>query len=69
MNRAKRSLTCMLVGTAVALWVGTGQAAAYEEVTVTDGGTLTGTVTLVGQVPKPKGYNLTTLPDPVYCGR
>jgi hypothetical protein len=59
----------MLVGTAVALWVGTGQAAAYEEVTVTDGGTLTGTVTLVGQVPKPKGYNLTTLPDQVYCGR
>jgi hypothetical protein len=57
----------MLVG--MALLLGLGQAAAYEEVTVTDGGTLTGTVTLVGQVPKPKGYNLTTLPDPVYCGR
>lgn len=36
---------------------------------VTNGGTLTGTVTLVGQVPKPKGYNLVTFPDPVYCGR
>jgi hypothetical protein len=42
---------------------------AYEEITVTDGGTLTGRVTLSGGVPKPKGYNLTTLPDQVYCGR
>lgn len=41
----------------------------YEEVTVTDGGTLSGTVTMVGEVPKPKGYNLTTLPDQIYCGR
>jgi hypothetical protein len=42
---------------------------AYEEITVTEGGTLTGTVTLQGQIPKPKGYNLTTLPDAIYCGR
>src|SRR5512139_3533675 len=42
---------------------------AYEEITVSDGGTLKGTVTLDGAVPKPKGYNLTTLPDPFYCGR
>ncbi|RMH08709.1 MAG: carboxypeptidase regulatory-like domain-containing protein [Nitrospirae bacterium] len=42
---------------------------AYEEIPVTDGGTLTGTVTLVGKVPKPKGYNLVTFPDPYYCGR
>lgn len=42
---------------------------AYDEVTVTDGGTLSGTVTLDGEVPKPKGYNLTTLPDQIYCGR
>ena len=41
----------------------------YEETQVTDGGTLTGTVTLDGQVPKPKGYNLITLPDQFYCGR
>jgi len=44
-------------------------ALAYEEIAVTDGGTLTGTVTLNGKVPHPKGYNLTTLPDQVYCGR
>ncbi|WP_447976963.1 carboxypeptidase-like regulatory domain-containing protein [Candidatus Nitrospira bockiana] len=42
---------------------------AYEETTVTDGGALTGTITLTGAVPKPKGYNLVTFPDPVYCGR
>lgn len=44
-------------------------ASAYEEIVVTNGGTLTGTVTLAGSVPKPKGYNLTIMPDPVYCGR
>jgi len=44
-------------------------ALAYEEITVSEGGTLTGTVKLEGAVPKPKGYNLTTLPDPFYCGR
>jgi hypothetical protein len=41
----------------------------YEEMAVTDGGFLSGSVTLTGKVPSPKGYNLTTLPDPVYCGR
>jgi len=44
-------------------------ASGYEETTVTDGGTLVGTVTLEGAVPKPKGYNLVTLPDQYYCGR
>ena len=42
---------------------------AYEESPVTDGGTFKGIVKLDGKVPKPKGYNLTTLPDPFYCGR
>ena len=42
---------------------------AYEEIAVTDGGSLSGTLFLEGQVPKPKGYNLITLPDQVYCGR
>lgn len=46
-----------------------GTAWAYEEITVTDGGTLSGTITLVGDVPRPKGYNLTIMPDPFYCGR
>lgn len=43
--------------------------AAYEETAVVNGGSLTGAVKLNGKVPAPKGYNLTTLPDPVYCGR
>jgi hypothetical protein len=42
---------------------------AYEESPVTDGGRVLGTITLDGQVPKPKGYNLITLPDQFYCGR
>ena len=42
---------------------------AYEEITVIEGGTLVGTVKLEGAVPKPKGYNLVTLPDQYYCGR
>lgn len=42
---------------------------AYEEITVSEGGTLMGTVKLDGAVPKPKGYNLVTLPDQYYCGR
>ncbi len=45
------------------------RALAYEEISVADGGTLTGTVKLTGDVPHPKGYNLTTLPDQIYCGR
>ncbi len=42
---------------------------AYEEITVVDGGTITGKVVLTGGKPTPKGFNLVTFPDPVYCGR
>jgi hypothetical protein len=42
---------------------------AYDEITVTDGGSISGTVTMTGGKPTPKGYNLITFPDPVYCGR
>ncbi|MDE3242497.1 MAG: carboxypeptidase regulatory-like domain-containing protein [Nitrospirota bacterium] len=54
----------------IAALFGAGEVAwSYEEITVTDGGNLSGTISLEGQVPKPKGYNLTTLPDQFYCGR
>lgn len=54
----------------MALWLTVGQVVhAYEEITVDSGGSITGRVTLAGEVPKPKGYNLTTLPDAIYCGR
>ena len=49
--------------------LGTMPSWGYEEIPVSNGGTLAGVVTLVGGVPKPKGYNLVTLPDAVYCGR
>ncbi len=42
---------------------------AYEEISIAETGSLSGTVHLGGKVPMPKGYNLTTVPDPVYCGR
>ncbi len=42
---------------------------AYQESTVTDGGQITGKVTLKGGKPVPRGFNLVTFPDPVYCGR
>jgi hypothetical protein len=57
----------LMIG-AMVLAVGS-QASGYEEFTVSSGGAVTGTVRLDGQVPKPKGYNLTTLPDQFYCGR
>lgn len=63
----RRVAPAILLLAGMALVSGTGHA--YEETAVTDGGALTGTVTLEGKVPKPKGYNLVTFPDPVYCGR
>ena len=36
---------------------------------VTDGGAVTGKVTMTAGKPIPKGFNLVTFPDPVYCGR
>ncbi|MDR4466234.1 MAG: carboxypeptidase-like regulatory domain-containing protein [Nitrospira sp.] len=60
-------ITRLVTGLAIVLL--SGQAVAYEEITVSEGGTIMGTVSLQGQVPKPKGYNLTTLPDAFYCGR
>jgi hypothetical protein len=59
----------LISGIIVSFLMSMGHALAYEEITVSDGGTLTGRVTLDGEVPKPKGYNLITLPDAVYCGR
>ncbi len=51
------------------LMVGLSAAGAYEEIQVMDGGTIAGKVTIAGGTPTPKGFNLITFPDPVYCGR
>lgn len=42
---------------------------AYEVTEISNGGTVQGTVTLSGEIPDPKAYNLVTFPDPEYCGR
>ena len=54
---------------ALGFFLGASSVEAYEEIEVNNGGILSGAVTLEGKVPRPKGYNLVTLPDPVYCGR
>ena len=43
--------------------------AAYEEAPVKNAGTLVGMVTLKEAKHVPRGFNLVTFPDPVYCGR
>jgi hypothetical protein len=53
----------------IPLLAGLSTAWAYEEIQVTDGGTISGKVTITQGKPIPKGFNLITFPDPVYCGR
>ncbi len=54
---------CLILGAcAVPGW-------AYEEISVTNGGTITGHVTIAGAKPRPMAFNLVTIPDAVYCGR
>jgi hypothetical protein len=40
----------------------------YEEIIVTNGGTIRGKVTIEGGQPRPMAFNLVTIPDPVFCG-
>jgi hypothetical protein len=55
--------------TALALWAAVPTtASAYEETSVTNGGTVTGTVTFLGDVPPPATFELWRYPDRVYCG-
>jgi hypothetical protein len=58
-----------VVGSVLSLGLGVSGAPAYQEVPVTDGGVFKGKVTLKGGKPVPRGFNLVTFPDPVYCGR
>jgi len=41
----------------------------YEEIKVTNGGSIHGKVTITGEKPRPMAFNLVTIPDAVYCGR
>ncbi len=53
------------------LWlvIGVPFAWSYEEVAVSNGGTIRGTITLAGDKPRAMAFNLVTIPDAVYCGR
>ena len=53
----------------IALLLGLGSAYSYDVIEVEHGGTIEGTISLDGVVPEPKGFNLITFPDPMYCGR
>ena len=59
------------VAAVVSLWLisSATRAWAYDVVEVENAGTITGIVTLKGQTPAPKAFNLVTFPDPEYCGR
>ena len=58
-----------LFASLVALFLSPGTTWAYEVKEVENGGAVEGTVTLSGEIPDPKAYNLVTFPDPEYCGR
>lgn len=58
----------MVLAVAIML-VCSAPARAYEEIAVSDGGGISGKVTITGGKPIAKGFNLITFPDPVYCGR
>ena len=64
-----RRLSLAVVTISLSLSFGTTGAAAYQEAPVKNPGVLSGKVTLKGGKPIPRGFNLVTFPDPVYCGR
>lgn len=57
------------LGVSVVTLLAVSQARAYQEAPVADGGKISGKVVLKGGKPVPRGFNLVTFPDPVYCGR
>jgi Carboxypeptidase regulatory-like domain len=68
MNR----LVLLITGVALLGMVGfSGNSAAsgYQEITVTNGGTITGKVTLKGAVPEPRVFPLALYPFGTYCGK
>ena len=48
--------------------MGAAQAGVYEETTVSNGGTVTGTVQFSGDIPDPQRFELRRYYDRVYCG-
>ncbi|GJL68881.1 MAG: hypothetical protein NPIRA06_15160 [Nitrospirales bacterium] len=62
-------MSVLLPVLAIFLILGVSPSWAYEEVHVSNGGAISGTVTIEGAKPRPMAFNLVTIPDPVYCGR
>src|SRR6266487_5027210 len=58
-----------LIGSIAMILVAASASWGYEESPVKDGGMFGGNVTLKGEKPIPRAFNLVTFPDPVYCGR
>ena len=54
--------------TVMCLLSGSVTASAYDEITVSDGGTVSGVVRFVGEPPPPTSFELRRYPDRVYCG-
>lgn len=54
-------ILCVFVSGSIEAW-------AYEEVAVSNGGTVTGTVQFSGELPPPTSFELRRYPDQVFCG-
>lgn len=66
---ARRWVTKVVTGVLLtAGLMGAAQAEAYEETTVSNGGTVTGTVRFAGDIPDPIRFELRRYYDRVYCG-
>jgi hypothetical protein len=68
-KQKKLRLFALIMSLGLTVVFGSGHSEAYQEAPVEDGGTLAGQVRLKGGKPVPRGFNLVTFPDPVYCGR
>ena len=67
--RTSRFLTCFFNSLILsACMIGTAAAEAYEEMPVSNGATVTGTVQFVGELPPPTRFELRRYYDRVYCG-
>jgi hypothetical protein len=63
-----RSWFCRSIVLGVLVMSGLPTVWAYEETTVSNGGSITGTVKFSGELPQPMSFELRRYPDPVYCG-
>jgi hypothetical protein len=72
LDKAMKSLhviSAVLIFLGIAGTYGDSTVFSYDEIAVTDGGTLTGRVTLKGPIPEPRVFPLTLYPFGTYCGK